>query len=57
MKVYKNKDILNILIVLNSSDNLMGKYPIGNKELTNEVKYLEENNKIKYDIINRRWTK
>jgi hypothetical protein len=49
--------IKDILIVMNSSNDLGFKYPIGNKELTEKVKELEKLNKIKYDEWYHRWKK
>jgi len=49
-----NNDIKVLLIVLNSTRGF-GKYPIGNKELTEKAKKLEAEGKIKYNEILMRW--
>lgn len=51
------KEIRNILIALNSSNNFGEKYPFGNKELTEKVKSLELEGKISYDKLNCNWKK
>lgn len=53
----KTKELNTILLVLNSTDSLMGKYPIGNKELTLKVRELESNGIIKYDALTNKWNK
>lgn len=51
------KEIKQILIVLNSIGNTLGKYPIGNKILTEKTKNLESKGMIKFDNINNLWLK
>lgn len=51
----KTKDIKDLLIVLNSSSNNMGKYPIGNKELTIKTRQLESDGKIWFDAVYSVW--
>jgi hypothetical protein len=52
------KEINSILTALNAGgDDLGFKYPIGNKELTNKVKYLEQRGLIEYDDKYRKWKK
>lgn len=53
----KIAEIKTILLVLNSSNDLGFKYPIGNKELTEKVKALESAEKIKYDDKFCKWSK
>ena len=52
----KLKDIKNILIAVNSTNNFVGeKYPIGNRELTAILKDLEHMRKIQFDVYFSRW--
>lgn len=54
----KTKEIKNLLIAVNSSNNFVGeKYPFGNKELTEKLKRLEHEQKIKFDVYTSRWIK
>lgn len=53
----KQKEINNLLIVLNSSNDLGMKYPIGNRELYMKVKELETKGLIYYDDKFFRWKK
>lgn len=53
----KPKDIKAILIVMNSDKDALFKYPIGNKELTETVRELEQSGKIKYNQYMRIWSK
>lgn len=47
------KEIESILLANNS--NAFSKYPIGNKELVERMKVLEDKGKIHYDAMNNRW--
>jgi len=51
------KELNNLLIVLNSTNGLGFKYPIGNKELTIKVRQLESDGIIKYCPIEQKWFK
>lgn len=51
------RELKELLIVLNSTDNFMGRYPIGNKELTLKVRELESSGVIKYDVHTKKWYK
>lgn len=54
----KDKELEGILIALNSGGGFIAeKYPIGNKELTEKAKKLEEAGKIAYDKFNNKWKK
>lgn len=53
MKKKSNK-IKDIIIVLNSIKGF-GKYPIGNRALTNEVKELEKKGEIYYEEYSSKW--
>jgi len=55
--IAKASEIQDILTALNSSGDMGMKYPIGNKELTEKVKKLEAEGKIKYDKHYGKWTK
>lgn len=48
--------IKEVLTVLNSTNNLGFKYPIGNKELTVLVRQLESDGKIRYQQYLGVWT-
>ena len=48
--------IKEILISLNSTNDLGFKYPIGNKELTIKVRELESNGLIRYEAHYSKWT-
>lgn len=48
--------IKDILIILNSTNDLGFKYPIGNKELTIKVRELESEGKIRYLSHTNKWT-
>jgi len=50
-------EVSDLLIVLNSTNDLGFKYPIGNKELTSKIKTLEAAGKIHYDEHFKRWKK
>lgn len=50
-----NKEVKNILTVLNSSNDLGFKYPIGNKELTLKVRELESTGVIYYKAVTGKW--
>lgn len=50
-------EVKDLLIALNSSNDLGFKYPIGNQELTEKVKDLEAKGKIHYDDQFRKWNK
>lgn len=50
-------EVRNILLVVNSSSNDFGKYPIGNKDLTNKLKMLEILKEIKFNCVTNRWEK
>ena len=52
----KAKIIKELLIVLNSTNDLGFKYPIGNKELTIQVRALEMEGSISYDALKAKWT-
>ena len=55
---HSNKYIGMILLALNSSGSFAGeKYPIGNRELTAQVKQLEHDRKIAFDVYRSRWVK
>jgi len=56
-KVEAKDDVKAILVALNSTGSMGGKYPIGNKELTVKVKALEAAGKIKYDSMKDKWTR
>lgn len=49
-------DVQTILTVLNSSNDLGFKYPIGNKELTIKVRQLESEGTIRYQAHLGKWT-
>ena len=51
----KTKDIKDLLIILNSNNNTMGRYPIGNKELTIKTRQLESDGKIWFDAVYKVW--
>lgn len=51
------KDLKDILIALNSTDNLGDKYPFGNKELTEKVKQYEAAGYMSYNDKTRKWSK
>jgi hypothetical protein len=57
--VAKSSEVQDILIALNSGGggHIGGKYPIGNKELTEKVKKFEAEKKIKYDEHHAKWMK
>lgn len=42
-------DVDDLLLVMNSTGDFGFKYPIGNKELTEQIKKLEADGKIQYD--------
>lgn len=53
-----DKEVKNILIVLNSSPSLYGeKYSIGNKLLAEKTKELESKGLIKFDPYFNKWIK
>lgn len=52
--VEAKSEVGDILVVLNSTSN-GGSYPIGNKELTEKVKKLEEEGKLHYDSLADKW--
>jgi hypothetical protein len=52
----KRKDISNILMALNATNDMGFKYSIGNKELNDKVKSLEALGKIKYDSLYKKWS-
>lgn len=56
-QIFETKsEVEDMLMVLNShADNLGFKYPSGNKELTEKVKKMEQEGKIHYDDIYRKW--
>jgi hypothetical protein len=53
----KGRKIKDILITVNSTGPDFGKYPIGNKELTSEIKNLEQEGKIKFNSYTGLWEK
>jgi hypothetical protein len=53
----KQSEIKSLLIVLNSTNDLGFKYPIGNPELTAKVRDLESNGLIYYEACYGRWSK
>lgn len=53
----KDKELKNLLTVLNSSNDMGFKYPIGNKALTIKVRELESNGVIIWDTIYSKWCK
>lgn len=50
------KEIKTIIQVLNSTNDLGMKYPIGNKELTIKVRQLESDGLIRYQPHTGTWT-
>ena len=51
------QEIKSILVALNSPIGLGFKYPIGNKELTIQVRQLESNGIIHYNPMTQLWSK
>lgn len=49
------KEIKDTVIVLNSTNDLGFKYPIGNEKLTAKVKEFESIGYIKYDELTGKW--
>lgn len=56
-KILEPRDLKALLIALNSTDNTLGKYPIGNKELCTKVKLLESQGAIRFDTLKNKWGK
>lgn len=52
----EKKQIKNLVISLNATNDLGFKYPIGNKELMDTVKEFESIGYIKYDEVTHKWT-
>lgn len=52
----KTKDIKALLIAVNASGNFF-QYPIGNKELTEKLKELEEKKLIEFNKFEMKWKK
>ena len=48
-------EVKNILTALNSTGPNLFKYPIGNKELTEKVKELEQQGKIEFCSFTQTW--
>lgn len=55
LSIKEKKQIKDLVIVLNSSNDLGFKYPIGNKELTAMVKEFESIGYIKYNDKTNKW--
>jgi len=56
MKINK-KEIPQLLIAVNASNDLGFKYPFGNLELVAKLKDLEEKKAIEYCMYAKRWVK
>jgi hypothetical protein len=52
-----DKKLKDILLALNSTGSMGFKYPIGNKELTTQVRELESQGVLWYDALYSKWVK
>ena len=53
----RNKEIMIVLVAINSTGRNLFKYPIGNADLSEKLKTLEAKGKIKFDDYSGLWKK